>query len=127
LRRVPAAAGIYEGSLNDLAEGQYQLVMAEPRLPAGQPATRFSIAAPPGEFARPEMDIAALSAAAQLTHGKFYTIDTADQLLASLPRGRRVPIENLPPITIWNRWWLLAAFLGVITSEWILRKRKGML
>ena len=49
--------------------------------------------------------------------------DSADEL----PRGRRVPIENLPPFEIWNRWWLLAPFLACITAEWILRKRKGML
>ena len=36
-------------------------------------------------------------------------------------------IETLPPEVLWNRWWLLATFLGLITSEWILRKRKGML
>ena len=36
-------------------------------------------------------------------------------------------IENLPPYQIWNRWWLLAAFLTCITTEWIFRKRKGML
>ena len=73
------------------------------------------------------MDAAALAAAAETTHGKFYTIADADQLLADLPAGRRVPIRNLPPIPIWNRWWLLSAFLSCITTEWILRKRKGML
>ena len=74
------------------------------------PATRFSVVAPPGELARPEMDRAALAAAAETTHGKFYTIADADRLLAELPAGRRVPIENLPPIPIWNRWWLLSRF-----------------
>jgi hypothetical protein len=73
------------------------------------------------------MDTAVLTAAAEITHGKFYTIANADRLLFDLPAGRRVPIENLPPISLWNRWWLLAAFFGCITTEWILRKRKGML
>jgi hypothetical protein len=44
-----------------------------------------------------------------------------------LPTGRRVPLENLPPLPLWNRWWLLALFLACITGEWFLRKRKGML
>ena len=73
------------------------------------------------------MDRAALTAAAETTHGKFYTIADADRLLDELPTGRRVPIENLPPIPIWNRWWLLSLFLACITTEWVLRKRKGML
>ena len=35
--------------------------------------------------------------------------------------------ETLPPEVLWNRWWLLAAFVSLIGAEWILRKRKGML
>jgi hypothetical protein len=73
------------------------------------------------------MHAAALADAAETTRGKFYTITTASELLADLPSGRRVPLENLPPIPIWNRWWLLASFLVCLTSEWILRKRRGML
>ena len=62
-----------------------------------------------------------------ITRGKFYTIANADSLMADLPVGRRVPIENLPPIPLWSRWWLLAGFVACLTAEWILRKRKGML
>jgi hypothetical protein len=96
-------------------------------LPGSAPATQFSVVAPPGELARLEMDADSLASAAETTRGKFYTIADADRLLAELPVGRRVPLENLPPIPLWNRWWLLAAFLICITCEWILRKRKGML
>jgi hypothetical protein len=127
LHRNPAAAGVYEASLPDLADGQYEVVIVEPQLSGTPAATRFSVVPPPGEFARIEMDAAALSAAAELSRGTFYTIAEADKLLADLPAGRRVPIRNLPPIPIWNRWWLLCAFLSCITAEWILRKRKGML
>ena len=101
--------------------------MAEPQLPGNASATRFTVVAPPGEFARTAMDATALAAAAKTAHGRFLTIADADQLLAALPAGRREPIQNLPPISIWNRWWLLAAFVGCITTEWVLRKRKGML
>jgi hypothetical protein len=73
------------------------------------------------------MDSAGLAAAATATHGKFLTIANADRLLAELPAGRRVPLENLPSIPIWNRWWMLLAFLTCLTTEWILRKRKGMM
>ncbi|MCI0334761.1 MAG: VWA domain-containing protein [Planctomycetes bacterium] len=127
LRRNPAAEGVFTGILSDLAQGQYDVVLAEPQVSSNPPAARFTVEAPPGELARPIMDAAALTAAAQITRGKFYNIAGADQLLSHLPTGRRVPIENLPPISIWNCWWLLAAFLGCITTEWILRKRKGML
>jgi hypothetical protein len=127
LRRNSAMAGVYEGQLADLTDGQYEVVMVEPQLPGNPTAVRFSVVAPPGEFAHTEMAAGALASAAETTLGKLYTIANADQLLADLPVGRRLPIQYVPPIPIWNRWWLLAAFLSCITGEWILRKRKGML
>jgi hypothetical protein len=127
LRRNPSADGIFDGSLPDLPVGRYEVMLAEPALAGPTPATQFSVVVPPGEFARPEMDSAALAAAAAATHGKFFTIADADRLRDELPIGRRVPLENLPPIPIWNRWWLLTAFLSCLTLEWILRKRKGMM
>jgi hypothetical protein len=127
LRRNRTADGVFEGSLNELAEGQYSAMIVEPQIPGNPPATRFTVVAPPGEFARPEMDEAALKLVADTTHGEFYTIADADRLSADLPIGRRVPVENLPPIPLWNRWWLLTAFLVCLSAEWVLRKRKGML
>jgi hypothetical protein len=127
LRRNSTAEGVFEAALPDLCDGQYEVLLVEPKIAGAPPAARFTVTAPPGEFARPEMDAASLRAAAEATHGKFYTFADADQLLADLPPGHRVPIENLPPIPIWNRWWLLLAFLSCLTTEWILRKRKGMM
>lgn len=127
LRRNSGVPGVYEGSLADLTDGQYEVLMVEPQLSGNPAAARFSVVAPLGEFARTQMDAAALAAAAETTHGKFYTIADADKLLADLPAGRREPIRNLPSIPLWNRWWVLLAFLTCITGEWILRKRKGML
>jgi hypothetical protein len=127
LRRNPSVAGVYEGAIPDLTDGQYNVLMIQPELAGHPPTVRFSVVSPPGEFARPEMNADGLAAAAEATHGKFYTVADADRLLADLPAGRRVPIQNLPPISIWNRWWMLAAFLSCLTAEWILRKRRGML
>ncbi len=127
LHRNRAVAGVYEAPVADLTDGRYQVLMIEPQLPDNPPSVQFTVVAPPGEFARPEMDARGLAAAAEATHGKFYTLAEAEHILDDLPAGRRVPIQNLPPVPIWNRWWFLAAFLSCLTAEWILRKRKGML
>jgi hypothetical protein len=127
LGRNLAANAVFSAALSDLPPGQYDVALAEPAIPGGSASVRFTVTIPPGEFANPIMDAAALTAAATTTRGKFYTIANTDSLLADLPKGRRVPIENLPPIPLWNRWWLLAAFVAFLTAEWVLRKRKGML
>lgn len=127
LHRSATVGSVFEGSLAGLREGTYEFVLSDPQLPGHPPTARFSVVTPPGEMARLAMDRAALTAAAETTHGKFYTIADAEHLADELPRGRRVPIENLPPVELWNRWWLLAPFLALVISEWILRRRKGML
>jgi len=75
-------------------------VLSDPQLPGHLPVARFTVVTPPGEMARLAMDRAALTAAAETTHGKFYTIADAEHLADELPRGRRVPIENLPPVEL---------------------------
>jgi len=127
LHRNPAAENVFAGTFSDFKQGEYDVTLAETQIPGTVPELRLKVVNPPGELARPIMDAAALTAAAQTTRGKFYTIAAADQLIGDLPTGRRVPLENLPPFPIWNRWWLLAAFLICLSTEWFLRKRKGML
>jgi hypothetical protein len=127
LTRNATNRGVFEGAFNEALDGKYHARLGTPTI-EGQPASAdFLVVAPPGELERIQMDAAELKAAAEHTRGRFYRIGQVDRLPGDLPPGHQVPIEALPPAVLWNRWWLLAAFLGLITSEWILRKRKGML
>jgi hypothetical protein len=107
--------------------GRYRVMLASPQLPQSPASLNLEVVAPPGEFAQLELDRAGLTAAAAATHGKYYSLAEADRLFRELPRGRRVTLETLPPIELWNRWWMLLAISTCLISEWILRKRKAML
>jgi hypothetical protein len=127
LRRDRNLASVFAGTLTGLSDGKYELLVADLPLPGNPPSARFSVVAPAGEMARTQMDRPALIAATESTRGRLYTIADAGRLADELPRGRRAALESLPPLAWWNQWWLLATFLVAITSEWILRKRRGML
>jgi hypothetical protein len=73
------------------------------------------------------MDSSALREAAKIGLGKYYTFSSAGRLLADLPAGREVRIESLPPKPIWNSPILAGLFVALITAEWLLRKRSGLL
>ena len=73
------------------------------------------------------MNEAELRNLAQETYGKFYTLQEAANLPDDLPRGTRATRQVLPPVELWNQWWMLGAITGCLTLEWILRKRKAML
>ena len=126
LRRTSAARGVFETQLERPAPGDYHAWIVRPTLKDQTPAVDFVVAPPVGEFAKICMDAAEMRRAAEETGGCFYTFDSADRLHEDLPRGRQVPIESLPPMPLWNRWPVLALFLGLLIAEWILRKRGGM-
>jgi hypothetical protein len=127
LRRSAAGRGVFEGTLTGLLDGPYHAWMASPSLAGQAPAADFLVTAPPGEFERLERDSTELRRAAEQSRGRSYQFDTADRLLAQLPPGRQVPIESLPPLKLWNQPALLVVLLGALVTEWILRKRRGML
>ena len=108
------------------AVGSYHAWMAIPTVEGRAPAVDFVVEAPRGEFEQIHVDTSALRLAARQTRGRFYTFDTAKQLVDDLPEGRQVPVETLPPKPLWNRWPLLCLFLVLLIAEWILRKRGGM-
>jgi hypothetical protein len=127
LHRNATNRGVFEGSFNETMDGRYHARVAAPTFEGTAPSTDFLVVAPPGELERVQMDADSLKQAAEETRGRFYRINEVERLFRDLPPGRQVPIETLPPEILWNKWWLLSAFLGLIVSEWILRKRKGML
>ena len=126
LSRSGIARGQFEGVLQDLPEGNYRARVIEPRLPS-ETFADFAIQPPPGEMERLRMNLAELQAAAKMTKGRFYRFTDVDELVDDLPRGRQVPIDSLPPEPLWNKWPLLLVFLSLLSTEWILRKRSGML
>jgi hypothetical protein len=127
LDRNPSTRGVFEGSLGKPAVGKYHAWVATPAVEGNSAAVDFRVLAPPGEFERVQTEVAELKRAADDTQGRFYRLPEIGNLLADLPRGEQVPIEALPPIVLWNQWSLLLLFLSLLVSEWLLRKRFGML
>jgi hypothetical protein len=126
LHRSSTARGVFEGQVTKPQVGRYHGWVIIPTLEGEAPSVDFEVVAPPGEFKRVEMDAAELQRAADLTKGRFYTLETARRLLRDLPAGRQVPIDTLDSKPLWNWWPLLLLFLGLLASEWVLRKLGGM-
>jgi hypothetical protein len=74
------------------------------------------------------MNQADMERAAAESHGRFYTLANADQLPDDLPSGVRVTLNAPgPPALIWNHTLMLFLALGLLSGEWVLRKRKHLL
>jgi len=118
--------GIFETTLAGLGPGRYRAWMAAPTMEEGAPTTDFTVEDPGGEMARLQMNAKELQHAADRSGGHYYTFGSAAQMPENLPAGREVPIEALEPINIWNHWRLALVFVTLLVTEWLLRKRAGM-
>jgi hypothetical protein len=127
LHRAEAGRGVFEGLLLKTPVGSYHAWIAVPSIEGRAPAVDFTVAPPPGEFARVRMDAPEMRQAAEESKGRFYTFATAKRLLGDLPEGRQVAIETLPPKPLWNKWPVLLLLLALLVGEWLLRKRGGMM
>jgi len=126
MHRTAAGRGVFEGLLEQPESGSYHAWISAPVLKGPSPSADFLVEPPAGEFAQVRMDADTMRQAAKISGGRFYTFDTAGRLPRDLPPGHQVPIETLPPRPLWNRWPLLALFLGLLITEWIVRKWRGM-
>lgn len=123
LPRVAPASNLFEGRLNNLPEGGYHAWIQQPTFDGPPPATDFRVDAPQRELARRGADLADLRRAAEMSGGRYFDLEDAHQLPSRLPAGRPVRLEAALPKPLWNRPELLLALAGVLTLEWLLRKR----
>ncbi len=109
-----------------LVPGRYRAWMADPRLEGEPPEVLFTIQGASGENTRKGADLDDLQRAAGESGGRLLRIDQLKDLPHVLPLGRQVRLQSRPPRPIWNNTWLALLFVALITSEWLLRKRSGL-
>ena len=123
LKQVPQAPNAFEGTMRRAGEGSYHAWVATPAFENSPPSADFRVEAPDREFRVRSLNSREMTEAADVTHGRYYSVAQVSRLPDEIPRGRPVPIRSEEPIRIWNRWELLVLFTILLTSEWLLRKR----
>ncbi len=127
LPKVEGSRATYETMLTQTPEGEYKFWLASPSA-TPKPRAECKVVRPPGEMERLRMNQADMERAADESHGHFYTIADADNLLDDLPTGTRVTVNAPgPPYVMWNHFALFLLALGLLTTEWLLRKQKNLL
>ncbi len=91
---------------------------------------RFNVGDFNVELSEPRMRSDILRAMAERTGGKFYTPETATNILKDIyanPRFQSKEITNSQDYELWNSWPLLLLAILCFGTEWFVRKRLGML
>ncbi len=124
LSPVPGSSGNYSGLFEPKRPGSFEILVeakvGEALLHAEKVAV--DVGRPNLEFDRLDLNDKLLANLATATGGKYFHISTADRLIDDLnhqEQHRRVTLEQ--PL-YWPRvFWVI--FIGVLTTEWVLRKR----
>ncbi|MCB1206347.1 MAG: hypothetical protein KDN18_18955 [Verrucomicrobiae bacterium] len=131
------SSGLYETSLAGLDdEGEYELKLvgdevdtALAAVPDGpkEISTELLVVTTrnPIELAELTADRNFLNRATTLTGGKLTELDDLASLVNSFGAPKEV-LKERRNITLWDKWPLLLAFFGLLTTEWVLRRRSGL-
>ncbi len=126
LSRVANSRNVFTGELRELRglrDGRYHAWLSEPSFPGSPPSVDFVIEAPQQELLRRRIDRTDLEAATRTSLGRYYAVADADRLPADIPVGQPVPLSAATVIPLWTRWELLLLFAGLLTTEWLCRRR----
>jgi hypothetical protein len=128
LAKVKGSRATYEALLTRTPEGEYRFWLVSPTVDGTRPKAENRVLPPPGELDRLRMNQSEMEQAAKISNGKFYTVADAASLLDDLPPGTRVALNQpRPPWSLWNHAAIFLLALGLLTSEWILRKLRSLL
>ena len=79
----------------------------------------------PVELAELTADRDFLNRATTTTGGRLAELNDLDSLIESFGSPKEV-LKERRNITLWDKWPMLLAFLGLLTTEWILRRQSGL-
>ncbi len=124
LTTLPGPGGHYGGQLTDAVNGNHEITveakLGEKTLTAE--VLIVEVGRPNMEFDKLDLDEEMLGQIASDTGGRYVHITTADYLIEQLDRTQRKRREHLTIRLYWPPlFWVL--FVGVLTGEWILRRR----
>jgi hypothetical protein len=88
-------------------------------------STRFIVDARDLELDYPSADYEFLKEISSMTGGQSVKPEEVDALLDRLNESK-TNVTRVQTITLWDNWGLLLIFVGLMTTEWFLRKKRGL-
>lgn len=91
----------------------------------GKGSAEFIVQTVALEYQSIQLNEPLLKQIAEITGGKYYNINDFAELLKSI-KSEQESIVSTKEKSIWDNGWLLGFVVIMLTTEWILRKKKGL-
>jgi len=122
-----SGGGFYAVETGSLPPGRYRYRAEARREGAslGDATGSFAVESMGVEFRRPGADPAFLARLSAESGGRFYLPAEAGRLPEELQIAGTAS-QEVVTLDIWDSPWFFVAFVGLLSSEWFLRRRRGM-
>ena len=123
------AGGLFRGKTAALEPGSYEVAIESLAIPASELKARAEFKVEPretGELTQLSLNEDLLRQISAVSGGRYLReeeLGKLPELLAPLSQGRVVESDTV----LWQSYWWFLPIVALLTAEWILRKRAGML
>ena len=123
------AGGLFRGRTAALEPGNYTVAIESAAIPASELKARTEFKVEPretGELTQLSVNEDLLRQMSAVSGGRYLReeqLPRLAELLAPMSQGRVVESDTL----LWQSYWWFAPVVALLTAEWIVRKRAGML
>ncbi len=129
LRKIPNTRGKYEGALTATTTGLNRLSI-HLNSGSGEQVTinqQFRVKMPKAELNDPRMNKALLEEIADRSGGQFVPLDELPNVYQNMPDRKKTTIVHGRPVPLWDTNRMLVLIVVLLSLEWALRKRSGLM
>lgn len=126
LERTPASPGTFSGEFLVERDGKYVVSIASPANPNAKAVAHFTAESSSLELDEPQLNEPLLKQIATVSGGRYLTLRDAHTLPA-LIKSKPLEVVRQFESDLWSAPLPLLLFALLLTTEWVLRKRKGLL
>jgi len=91
----------------------------------GRDEVSIVVGDPALEFRKPDINEDLLKEVAARSGGKYYRPEQAPALVNDIVWKEKT-VEEIRKEEVWNEWWVLIVFVMLMSSEWIVRKKRQL-
>lgn len=117
----------YSAAFKPRVPGEYVASLKLSDSPAGSIMAPFNVYHAREEDLVTAADPALMSRIAQSGGGEVLSLESLPSFPQKLRDARSLLTIRTQPRPAWDRWWVLAILLSLLTTEWVLRRRWGLI
>jgi hypothetical protein len=122
-------AGRYEAAISAHAPGVCTVCVQLPEVNSQTQSieTSFIVELPSLETSQTWLNRPLLTQLAQESGGNYFEVDELDKLAAAVPNRVETIEERSHPRPLWDTFGMLVTLVGLLSTEWLLRKRFSLI